>query len=188
MPPTDIASPEPAPGRGRKKRLAYLPIAIVALFVAAFGAGYIARPMVMQGLSGAPLQTQDQRTQGGSAQDQQGQGKSPRASLPQDQQVSPDRPRSESERPSKGRADGAKGTVTGVIERVEGGRLTLRVQDARGGAVQQGSSLTVEVGQGVEILREVLPADLKKGDRVFLRGSMEGGRFIVQGIRIETQK
>jgi hypothetical protein len=114
-----------------------------------------------------------------------------RPALAQQPQASP--PASPNSSPSSGgqgknrSGGGGKNFIFAVVDSVQGNQVRVTVRDARGGSIQQGSTMTLDVGSGVEIMRQIGVADLRKGDMLAIRGTVEGGRLVASGIRVERQ-
>ena len=93
-----------------------------------------------------------------------------------------------SQTPGKSRTDSGKASVTGTIEAIQGNRLTVRVQEARGSSAQPGKDLTVDLGPNVDVTREITVSELRKGETVTLRGATEGNRFTVLQILVVPKR
>lgn len=144
-----------------------LPLAVAALLVvAAFAAGYVFRS------SGVlPVGQSDSRALA--------QSPSPPPPSP------PSSPRGT---PPGGQRDrGERGLVTGTVERVQGRTVVITVTSARGLKADQGATFSTEVGPDVSVLREIALTELKKGNLVTMRGTVEGGKFVVRQVLVELR-
>jgi len=95
---------------------------------------------------------------------------------------------SESPRQKEQQGNRDRGTVAGTVESVRDRTLVVRVTQARGVKVDQGATLTAQVGVDATILRGISLAELQKGSMVTLRGSLENGTFVVRQIIVDLRK
>jgi hypothetical protein len=138
-------------------------VVVAVLVGGAFAAGYVTRERAK-------------------VEDRRALAQAPQASPPASPRSSPP-----SGGQGKSRSGSAKNLIFAVVDGVQGNRVTVTVRDVRGGAVQQGSTVTVEIGSDVEITKQITVADLRKGDVLAIRGTMEGRRLVPDGIRVERQ-
>lgn len=88
----------------------------------------------------------------------------------------------------KSRGQAEKAIVRGTIEAISNGTLVVRVAQAPGLPLVQGARLTVDLRPDTVLMREITRSDLTRGSSVNLRGSLEGGRFIVRQLTVELTR
>jgi hypothetical protein len=89
---------------------------------------------------------------------------------------------------TKSRGQAEKAIVRGTIEAISNGTLVVRVAQAPGLPLVQGARLTVDLRPDTVLMREITRSDLTRGSSVNLRGSLEGGRFIVRQLTVELTR
>lgn len=140
-----------------------LPVAVAAILIAAaFAAGYALRSPDLIG---------DLRDGGGQV-------------LAQTPSPPPPSPRGS---PSGGRDRGDRGLLTGTVESVQGRTVVVKVTSARGVKADQGAMFTIQVETDASILREIALSDLKKGNTVTVRGTVENGKLVVRQVLVDLK-